>query len=130
MGAPYSEDLRRRVVAEVMAGSSRRAAADRFKIGVSTAIRWSALLEATGSIAPKRKRKPRSPLEAHEAWLLELNAKEPDLTLEQIVERIWCDLGVKTSDSSVDRFFRRQGVTFKKNSTCGRAGPTGRGRGA
>lgn len=114
MGAPYSADLRQRVVAEIEAGSSRRAAARRFKIGVSTAIRWPTLKAETGSLVPRRKRRPRSPLTVHRVWLLELNRQEPDLTLEQTVERIWLELGVKTSDSSVDRFYRREGITFKK----------------
>lgn len=115
MSAPRSVDLRSRVVAEVEAGSSRRAAARRFKVGVSSAIRWTVLKAETGSLEPKRGRKPRSPLEAHTAWLLDLNRREPDLTLEQTVERIGRELGFKTSDSSVDRFYRRHGVTFKKS---------------
>ena len=40
------------------------------------------------------------------------------------------DRGVRTTDSSVDRFFRRHGVTFKKNSARGRAGAARRSRGA
>jgi transposase len=127
MSAPRSVDLRSRVVAEVEAGSSRRAAAQRFKVGVSSAIRWTAQKAATGGLEPKRGRKPRSPLEAHKDWLLALMESEPDLTLEQMVERIGCELGLKTSDSSVDRFYRRHGVTFKKNSARRRADPTGRG---
>lgn len=127
MSAPRSVDLRSRVVAEVEAGSSRRAAARRFKVGVSSAIRWTALKAETGSLEPKRGRKPRSPLEAHTAWLLDLNRREPDLTLEQTVERIGRELRFKTSDSSVDRFYRRHGVTFKKKPARGRAEPAGRG---
>jgi transposase len=99
MSAPRSVDIRSRVVAEVEAGSSRRAAARRFKVGESSAIRWVALKATTGSLEPKRGRKPRSPLEPHAAWLLELNVKEPDLTLEQTVERIGRDLGLTTTDS-------------------------------
>jgi transposase len=127
MSAPRSVDLRSRVVAEVEAGSSRNAAARRFKVGVSSAIRWVALKEATGSLEPRRGRKPRSPLEPHKDWLLELVAKEPDLTLEQTVERIGRDLGLKTSDSAVDRFYDRHGVSFKKKPARGRAEPAGRG---
>ena len=130
MGAARSEDLRSLVVAEVEAGSSRRAAARRFKVGDSSAIRWVALKAATGSVTPKGGRKARSPLEPHRDWLLELNAKEPDLTLDETVERIGRELGLKTSDSSVDRFYRRHGVTFKKNSARQRTGPAGRGRSA
>ena len=74
--------------------------------------------------------KSRSPLEPHAAWLLELVDKEPDLTLAEIVERLLQDRGVRTSDSSVDRFFKRHGVSFKKNSARRRAGTARRGRGA
>jgi transposase len=126
MGTSHSEDLRSRVVAEVEAGNSRRAAARRFKVGDSSAIRWMALKAATGSVAPKRGRKARSPLEPHQGWLLELNAREPDLTLEETVERIGRELGLRTSDSSVDRFYRRHGVSFKKNPARRRTGPAGR----
>ena len=114
------------VVAEVEAGSSRRAAARRFKVGESSAIRWVALKAATGSVAPKRGRKSRSPLEPHKDWLLGLCAKEPDLTLGQIVDRIACELELATSDSALDRFFRRHAVTFKKNSARGRTGSSRR----
>jgi transposase len=68
-------------------------------------------------------------LEAHEHWLLELIEREKDLTLAQVVERLDRDLGVKTSDSSVDRFYRRHGITFKKKSARRRAGSAGRGGG-
>jgi transposase len=43
MGAARSVDLRERVVAEVLAGASRRQAAARFKVSPSSAIRWTAL---------------------------------------------------------------------------------------
>jgi transposase len=128
MGAPHSEDLRSRVVAAVEGGSSRRAAARRFAVGVSSAIRWTVLKEKTGGLAPRRERKARSPLEPHKDWLLELIAREPDLTLEAVVERIGRDLKLKTTDSSVDRFYRRHSITFKKKSARRRAGPPGRGR--
>ena len=69
-------------------------------------------------------------MEPHAAWLLELVAREPDLTLAEIVERLLRDHKVQTSDSSVDRFFARHNVTFKKNSARSRAGATRRGRSA
>jgi transposase len=127
MSGPRSVDLRSRVVAEVEAGSSRRAAARRFKVGASSAIRWTVLKAKTGSLEPQRGRKGRSPLEVHRDWLLALTAQEPDLTLDQVVRRIGCELGLKTSDSSVDRFYRRHDISFKKKRARGRAEPSGRG---
>jgi transposase len=114
-------------VAEVEAGSSRRAAARRFKVGASSAIRWLTLKAATGSLEPQRTRKSRSPLEPFKDWLLSLTAAEPDLTLDQVVQRIGLELGLKTTDSSVDRFYDRHGVTFKKKRARQRAEPPGRG---
>jgi putative transposase len=51
MGAPYSLDLRERVVAAVASGVSRRAAAERFDVSISTAIRWTRRMKETGSSA-------------------------------------------------------------------------------
>ena len=128
---PYSDDLRTRVVSTVADGCSRRAAAKRFAVSASSSIRWVDLHEQTGSVSPRRRgRKHRSPLEAHATWLLELVDKEPDLTLAEIVERLLQDHSMRTTDSSVDRFFKRHGVTFKKNSARCRAGSTRCGRSA
>jgi transposase len=127
--SPYSDDLRTRVVTAVAEGCSRRSAAKRFAVSASSSIRWVELHEETGSVSPRRQeRKSRSPLEPHAAWLLELVAQEPDLTLAEIVQRLWQDRGVATTDSSVDRFFRRHGLSFKKNSARRRAGTARRGR--
>ena len=128
---PYSDDLRERVVTAVAGGCSRRAAAERFAVSASSAIRWVELHEQTGSVSRRpRSGKSRSPLEPHASWLLELVEREPDLTLAEIVERLLQDVGVCTTDSSVDRLFKRRNVTFKKNSPRNRAGAPRRGRGA
>jgi len=128
---PYSDDLRARVVTAVAGGCSRRAAAERFAVSAASAVRWMDLHDETGSVSPRpRGGKSRSPLEPHASWLLELVAKEPDLTLAEIVQRLLQALGVRTTDSSVDRFFKRHRVSFKKNSARGRAGAARRGRGA
>ena len=128
---PYSDDLRTRVVMAVAEGCSRRAAGKRFAVSASSSIRWVELHEETGSVSPRRRSgKSRSPLEPHAAWLLDLLAKAHDLTLAEIVQRLLQDRGLRTTDSSVDRFFQRHGVTFKKNSAGGRTGSARRGRGA
>ena len=121
---PYSDDRRSLVVGEVEAGESRRAAARRFKVSVSSAIRWVHLHNETGSVGPKpRGGKSRSPLEPHAAWLLELVGKEPDLTLAEIETRLLLELKVSTTDSSIDRFFKRHKISFKKNAARRRTRP-------
>jgi transposase len=113
----------------VAGGCSRRAAAERFAVSAASAVRWVAHHEETGSVGPeRRKSKSRSPLEAHASWLLDLIDKEPDLTLAEIVHRLLQDRQMSTTDSSVDRFFRRHGVSFKKNSARSRTRAARRGR--
>ena len=128
---PYSDDLRDLVVGEVAAGASRRSAARRFKVSASSAIRWVERHAETGSVSARRKRKPRSPLEPHASWLLDLVAQEPDLTLAEIEQRLLASRGVHSSDSAIDRFFKRHKISFKKKESArSRAGPSRRGRGA
>ena len=53
MARPLSMDLRERVVDAVEHGGlSRRQAAERFGVGVSTVIAWVARFRRTGSVAP------------------------------------------------------------------------------
>ena len=49
MARALSEDLRGRVIAAVEAGARRRATAERFGIGVATAIRWVRVFRTTGT---------------------------------------------------------------------------------
>lgn len=131
MGAARSVDLRERVVAEVSAGTSRRRAAARFKVSPSSAIRWAALERETGGVAPRpRGGRSRSPLEPHAAWLLGLVAREPDLTLAELERRLAAEVGLAITERSIRRFFDRHRITLKKSRARGRAGPSGRCRGA
>ena len=119
----HSDDLRSRVVAEILAGASRRQAAERFKVSAASAVRWAQLYSQTGGVGPRpRGGKSRSPLERHAVWLLDLTTAEPDLTLEAIVQRLLAGLGLKTSEAAVRRFFKRHAITFKKNAARGRTG--------
>src|SRR3954465_2064627 len=89
----YSDDLRGLVVAEVAAGASRRSAGRRFKVSASSAVRWVDYHAETGSLSPLRKRKPRSPLEQHASWLLELIARggpDPGGDRATAVGAPWC----------------------------------------
>jgi hypothetical protein len=58
---PYSEDVRSLVVGEVEAGASRRAAARRFKVSASSAIRWVDRLDETGSVSCEPRRAGAAP---------------------------------------------------------------------
>jgi len=120
MGKPYSEDLRKRVVAAVEGGLSRRQAATLFEVGVSTVIRWVARWRATDSVAAKPMGGDhRSRLTDEREWLLARVAAEPDLTLEELRAELK-ERGVQVGYGTVWRFFEREAYTVKKNRARGR----------
>lgn len=123
MAKGYSKDLRERAVAIVEDGESAREAARLLNIGAATAIRWIDRWMSTGTVEAKPGTgHSKSPLKAHERWLLDLVAKEPDLTLEEIRARLRREKKLKVAASSVWRFFDRHEITFKKNTARRRAG--------
>lgn len=131
MGKARSDDLRQRVVEAVAAGASRRQAAARFQVGISSAIRWVTLQARTGGIQQRpRGGKSRSPLEPHTDWLLALNMAENDLTLVQIQQRLLDERALTTTEASLRRFFKRHRITVKKNTARQRADAARRGAGA
>src|SRR5882757_1302216 len=127
----HSGDLRSRVVEEILAGASRRQAAERFKVSAASAVRWAQLHSQTGNVSARpRGGKSRSPLEPHAAWLLDLTTAAPELTLAAIEQRLLAGLGLQTSEAEVRRFFKRHAITFKKNTARGRTGSARRIPGA
>ncbi len=115
MGKPLSMDLRERVIEAIDAGLSRRAAAARYGIAPSTAIRWDIERRTTGSFAPKpqggdmRSRNLEGNAEVIHAALEET----PDMTLAELCVHL-SGRGVAASSSSLWRFFQRHGITRKK----------------
>src|SRR5262245_17996531 len=120
MPRPYSTDLRERAVEAVESGASRREIAEIFKVGVSSVVRWCQRWSETGSAAPKPSGGSVSPLEEHSDWILALIAKQPDLTLEEILAAM-AKQGIPGSRSALQRFFDRHNVSFKKKPARGRA---------
>jgi len=118
MTKPLSGDLRRREVASVDGGMSRRAAARRFGIAVSTAIKWIQAWYRTGRYEPRAqggdKRSQR--IEAHAEEILALVEESPDMTLAEIAAHLENEHGLRLSQSTVWRFFDRRGITFKKTA--------------
>ena len=115
---PLSGDLRKRVVSAVCEeGMSCRAAGRRFGVSFSSAIRWVAALRERGSYAPlPMGGDTRSQcVEAHADFLLGLHRREPDLTLNEICDRLERARGEKASPSMIWRFFDRHDITFKKS---------------
>ena len=113
MPRPYSDELRERVIEAVEAGASRREAAENFELSASSAVKWLQRWRDTGSARAKPSGGSTSPLEEHAKQLLALVAKQPDLTLEEIVAAMH-KRRIPGSRTTVWRFFERHNVTFKK----------------
>ena len=124
MPKPCSLDLRERVLATVEAGASRREAAERFEVSPSSAIKWMARFDETGSVAAKPSGGSISPLEARANPLLTVIAEQPDLTLDEIVAALR-KRRIAGSRNAVWRFFKRHNISFKKKSAGSRARASG-----
>lgn len=127
MAKPYSMDLRERVVAAVIEGRmSCHAAAARFGVAASSAIKWVRLVQETGSAAPGQMggHKPNILSGATRDWLLE--RATTDFTLRGLAAEL-AVRGVKVDYVQVWRFAHAEGLSFKKKRAAGRAAPaTGR----
>ncbi len=87
MPKAYSQELRERVIKAVEAGQTRHAAAARFKVSVSSAIRWVQRWQVSGETAATPRGGSTAPLEDHEAVLLSVAAEQPDLDAGRVVQR-------------------------------------------
>jgi putative transposase len=127
MAGAYSQDLRDRVIdAVVVKGMSRRAAANRFGVSDSIAIKWVERFERSGFRTPGKMGGHRRPkLEPHREFLAALRIEKPDITLQALCDRLLVERGVKADTSMMSRFFRREGVTLKKRPSS-RASRTAR----
>ena len=127
MAGAYSQDLRDRVInAVVVEGMSRRAAAARFGVSGSSAIKWVERVERSGSrTAAKMGGYKRVRLEPHRAFLEGLWAEKSGITLQALCDRLLSERGVKADTSLMSRFLRRLGVTLKKRPSS-RASRTAR----
>jgi transposase len=120
MPKSYSGDLRERVIEAVETGASRREAAERFEVSVSSAIKWLQRWHDRKSAAPQPRGGSVSPLEEFATAILALVAEQPDLTLVETVAALR-KRRIKTSRSSLWRFLDRHNITVKKKPASRRA---------
>jgi transposase len=114
MPAPYSQDLRERVIGFMALGGSARAAAVRFEVSVSSALRWAQRWRADGQACPRAMGGDRrSRLSEHRARVLQLVARQPDLTLQEIRNAL-AAYGITVGLSTVHRFLAAHKLTLKK----------------
>jgi len=123
MAAPYSLDLRERVVEAVERGGlSRNQAARHFGVAISTAITWVKLHRKSGSVAPGQMggHKPRKIAGDHRAWLIQ-RCQSADFTLRGLVAEL-AKRDLKVDYRAVWEFVHAEKLSFKKNPARQRAG--------
>ncbi len=115
MTAPLSQDLRRRIVRAVEAGSSARAAALRFEVSASAAIKLMRRVRETGSPAPGQIGGHRRPmLEPHADLIRALVAGRPRITLAELQVALR-ERGIQVKAlSTIWLMLRRLGLSHKK----------------
>jgi transposase len=116
MAGAYSQDLRDRVIDAVeKEGLSRRAAARRFRVSDSVAVKWLQRYEDNGSRKPVGTGGHRpSKLKPHRDFIVAALKDKPDLTLEVLGRHLLAQRGVKADTSMLSRFLRREKITHKK----------------
>jgi transposase len=108
-------DLRVRLLAAVDGGMSCRAAAARFGVAPSTAIRWRAQRRDAGDFAAKpqggdmRSRR----IEERASDILAVWEERKDITLAEL-RLVLAEMGLAISVAGLHRFFVRRGMTRKK----------------
>jgi len=116
MTRAYSMDLRERVVRAVKEeGLSRRQAAERFNIGISTAILWLRREKTTGSVAPAKMGgyKPRKIVGEHHDWLVSRCRDGRPFTIAKLIKEL-AERGVRVDHHSVWNFLHEQKLTLKE----------------
>ena len=109
--APYSMDLRVRVMADVDGGMGTTAVARKYRVSADWIRKLKRLRRETGSFAARQQRVSHATkLDEDLPRLEQLVAQQPDATLQELRDA----LGVQVSLSSVWRALRRLQLTFKK----------------
>jgi transposase len=110
------------VVGAVLAGQSCRAVSKTFGVSIASVVKWSQRFRATGSAVakPMGGKRPFALASEHD-WVLARIAEVPDITLRALAAELALR-GVKVSNFAVWHFLKRQGLSFKKNTSRKRAG--------
>lgn len=114
----HSGDLRVRVARAVSEGQSRRAAAQRFAVSASSAVRWAARAAEHGEPTAHKTGRPagKGPLSDHLDFLVAAVEEKPDLTMPELGEQLLAARGVAAHAASLSRLLCRAGFTYKKTA--------------
>lgn len=113
----YSEDLRKRVLADVDAGLPTQPVAEKYRVSKSWVRRLKQRRRQTGEILPRSCRNHRqSVLAPHLARLQKYVGEQPDATLDELRRA----LRLKVSKPTLCRVLQHLRLTLKKKSSTPR----------
>jgi len=117
-----SEDLRLRLVKKVGSGMSRRQAAAHFEVSASSGVRFVQQYEAEGTVAVKPRAVYKRRLDPYGEDILRWIEVMPDMTLQEISDRLREVHDLHAPISTIDDWLRARKITYKKNRTRQRTG--------
>lgn len=121
MAESYSTDLRKRVIAYVEGGHSRREAGRHFDVSASYAVKAAARWRDTGLMATAQRGRPKGSgkLAPFRAFLIGRVEACPDITMPELAVELESAHQIKVAPAVLSRFLCRAGFTYKKNSDGG-----------
>ena len=119
--APYSMDLRRRVLRDADTGIASKDLAAKYSVSRSWVDRIKQRRRETGEVAPRKQTKfrGRTLTAEQEERLVVLITARPDATLAELREALPTAAALSTIWRAIDR----RALTVKKNGTRGRTAP-------
>lgn len=125
MAAPFSNDLRTRVVNTWLAGEHRQEDVARlFDVGVATIRRWTTAFRLTGDVSPKKpdhSDQQKKLKEESLQFLRNLLEEGCDSTDQELADRLREENGVSVSRQTVNRAINAMGYTRKKRLSSPRS---------
>jgi len=113
----YSVDLRKRIVTAAKSGKSYSEVAREFNVDRGTVKEYVQRAEA-GELGAKKPPGRKRKLNAKQTEALYQQVlKYPDRTLQEHADLLEEEQGVKLAFSAVNTYFKRMGISFKKNAS-------------
>ena len=113
MPRPLSNDIRERIVRSVKGGMSRNAAAKKYDVSISAAVKIVQRWSESGSYEPlPMGGYHRHKLSEHQDLVEGLVQAKPDITLTELQERLKVKK-ITVSPTSIHRFLKHLGLSYK-----------------
>jgi len=119
MSKAYLLDLRHRIIDAVSGGLSCRAAARRFSVSASTAIRYQQRQCRTGCLEPDRRGRllgSRAKLAPYREMLIAKVEEQADMTMPELTHWLFERTAVQVHPSNLSRLLCKAGYTYKKTT--------------